>query len=116
MFKRTYVLIIVAIATVGTLSVVVPLEAQAWQLEVDLSGSDFGDDRVCAKLTGGYGYGPISECTQAGPNAQVTFNIGNNIVEGENHEVCGYSGILEAIFNCARGTHYGGDEQVSISS
>lgn len=91
-------------------------EALAWQLTVDLSDSDFGDDRVCASVEGGYGYGPYRKCTQAGPNADVTFNIGGGIGEGERYHVCGYSDILEYFIpSCKYFTHGGGDEWVPIS-
>jgi hypothetical protein len=43
--------------------------AYAWELTVNLSGSDFGDDEVCANVEGGYGYGPYYECTNAGSDA-----------------------------------------------
>jgi hypothetical protein len=112
----------------GTISAVVaaflPLvvleeQAWAWQLTVDLSDSDFGDDRVCASVEGGFGYGPYQLCTQAGRDAAVAFNIGDGIGEGESYRVCGWSGgnPLEYIFQpCERFTHGSGDEWVSVSA
>ena len=105
------------IATVLITTTTTTTTVYAWELTVNLSGSDFGDDRVCASLEGGYGYGPTSQCTQAGSNADVTFNVGDRIEQGENYEVCGYSGVMEAIFGeCRTFTHGSGDESVSISS
>jgi hypothetical protein len=63
-------------------------QAWAWTLGVDLSNSAFGSDKVCASVEGGYGYGPVSMCTKAGRNAQVTFNIEDSIGQGENYQVC----------------------------
>jgi hypothetical protein len=86
----------------------------AWRLTVDLSQSSFGDDQVCASVEGGYGYGPVNQCTNAGRNAQVTFNIGNRIEAGENYEVCAWSGVVGAIFsNCENDTADGDDKFLS---
>ena len=93
-------------------------QVNAWMLTVDLSDSDFGDDRVCTSVEGGYGYGPYRECTQAGSDAVVTFDIGSGIGEGENYRVCGYTpgDLLEAIFqSCSRYTHGSGDEWVDVT-
>ena len=89
----------------------------AWDLHVDLSTSNFGDDRVCASLEGGYGYGPVQECTRAGSDASVTFDVGDRIDSRENYVVCGYSGILERIFGaCDNFTHGEGDEWIGIDA
>jgi hypothetical protein len=94
-------------------------QVYAWMLTVDLSDSDFGDDRVCASVEGGYGYGPYRLCTQAGRDAEVTFDIGDGIGEGENYRVCGYTpgDLLEIILqSCNRYTHESGDALVHVSA
>ena len=110
--------IIVGTITIASL-VVVTLAGQqawAWDLTVDLSASTFGSDQVCASVEGGYGYGPVRECTNPGRSAQVTFNLGNSIEEGENYHVCAWGGLASAIFkNCEYFSHGSGDESVSMN-
>jgi hypothetical protein len=109
--------IIAATLVVAASLVTQQQQVYAWQLTVDVSDSDFGDDRACASVEGGYGYGPDRLCTQAGRNAEVTFNIGDGIGEGENYIVCGYSDILEYLIpSCDHFSHGSGDEWVSASA
>jgi hypothetical protein len=98
----------------ATLSVMIPFEAQAWQLEVDLSQSSFGAVRVCASIEGGYGYGPITECTSSGRDASVRFDIGNSI-EANEYEVCVWEPnvISSLLNNCDTFTATGDDRYVS---
>jgi hypothetical protein len=110
----TISVLVIAIFT----AIAAPNNAFAWQLTVDLSNSDFGDDRVCANVEGGYGYGPYYECTSAGSDAEVTFNIGNAIEAGENVEVCGYSsGLLDDILQgCESFVATGDDMRISADA
>jgi len=98
--------------------VAAPNNGYAWELTVDLSASDFGDDEVCANVEGGYGYGPYYDCTNAGSDAEVTFNIGNGIEAGENVRVCGYSsGFLDDILQgCESFTATGEDVEISVDA
>ena len=90
-------------------------QAWAWELTVDLSESTFGSDRVCASVEGGYGYGPVNQCTNPGGNAQVTFNLGESIGQGERYHVCAWGGVVSSIFsNCEYFSHGSGDESVSM--
>jgi hypothetical protein len=90
-------------------------QAWAWLLAVDLSDSTSGSDKVCASVQGAYGYGPVSQCTSAESNAQVTFNIEDSIGQGENYMVCVWDSVASAIFkNCHYFSHGSGDETVSL--
>ena len=90
--------------------------AYAWQLDVDLSRSTFGSDRVCAAVHGPYGYDK-TYCTESGQNAGVSFNIPEDEVpDGYNYRVCAWGGVISSFLqNCQTFTHdSGGDESVWI--
>ncbi|MGH9975417.1 MAG: hypothetical protein ACRD8Z_06225 [Nitrososphaeraceae archaeon] len=88
----------------------------AWELEVELSDSSFGSERVCASVEGQYGFGPINRCTESGPGADVSFSVPEDEVPpGYSYKVCVWGGVISALIsNCQMFTHGSGDESVSL--
>lgn len=101
---------------VGLMVIAQTVTVYAWQLDVDLTRSTFGSERVCASVEGPYGYDK-SRCTDSGPNAGVSFNVPENEVPvGYNYKVCAWGGIVSFVLkNCKFFEHDRGDESVWMS-
>jgi hypothetical protein len=107
--------LIVGVGTLTALLLLTQLTTMvyAWRLDVDLSRSTFGSDRVCAEVHGPYGHDERN-CTESGPNASVSFEIPENEVpNGSRYQVCAWGGLVSTFLpNCHYFNHDSGDESV----
>jgi hypothetical protein len=113
----SFILTIILLAAATLVATVGQQQAYAWVLTIDLSNAgDFGDETVCAGVTGRYGYYD-SLCADNSPSASVVFDIPDDEIPVDtSYRVCSWSsGLIGNVFRDCNSFNHNNFESVELS-